>query len=92
MLRVANRPANPNAQKLFVNWFLTRKVQLLYNRAGPGGIGDYESLRADVPNDGMLPEFRLPEKFYLREADPESQEQDAIAEAFRRQLIKELGL
>ena len=84
-----HRAANPNAQKLFVNWLLTKRVQLLFNRHGEG---EYESLRADVPNDDVLPLYRIPKNFYLPEADPESQKKEEIAVKFIRQLINELGL
>jgi ABC-type Fe3+ transport system substrate-binding protein len=84
-----NRAANPSAQKLFVNWLLSRKGQLLFNRHGEG---EYESLRADVPNDDVLPLYRIPKNFYLAEADPESQAKEEAAIKFVRQLINELGL
>lgn len=84
-----NRPPNPNAQKLFVNWLLTRKTQLLFNRFGNG---EYESLRADVPNDNVRPKFRIPENFYLREADRDFIEKEKIAESFVIKLIDKLGL
>jgi ABC-type Fe3+ transport system substrate-binding protein len=84
-----NKAANPNTQKLFANWLLTRRVQLLFNRHGEG---EYESLRADVPNDDVSPLYRIPKNFYLPEADPESQKKEEIAVKFIRQLINELGL
>lgn len=86
---VVNRAANPNARKLFVNWLLMRRVQHLFNRHGEG---EYESLRADVPNDDVQPLYRIPKNFYLAEADPESQKKEEIAVKFVRQLINELGL
>ena len=89
MFAAVNRPPNPNAQKLFVNWLLTRETQLLFNRFGNG---EYESLRADVPNDEVLPRYRIPENFYLREADRDFAEKERIAEGFVLQLIDKLGL
>jgi ABC-type Fe3+ transport system substrate-binding protein len=93
LLGVVNRSANPNATRLFVNWFLGKEAQLFFNKARLNGQGgDYESLRADISNDGVDPEWRLSEKFYLPEADPNFVEKEDAAKAFVDQLIEKLKL
>ena len=89
LLGALSRPPHPNAQKLFVNWLLTPKAQLLFNR---NRARDYQSFRADVPNNDVLPEFRLPENFYIQEADPELPKKIEAARVFMKQLFKKLGL
>ncbi len=93
LLGVVSRPANPNAQKLFVNWFLSKEGQLSFNNARLRGQGgDYESFRADIPNDGVLPEWRLPENFVLPVADPDFARKEEVALGFILQLTDKLGL
>jgi len=93
LLGAVNKPANPNAQKLFVNWLLTKEAQLNFNNARLAGQGgDYESFRADIPNNGVDPEWRLGKNFVLPEADPNFIEKEDKAKAFIDQLINKLGL
>ena len=47
---IVDTPANPNAQKLFTNWFLSREGQMLYQEATKNN-----SLRTDIPKD-VIPE------------------------------------
>jgi iron(III) transport system substrate-binding protein len=49
MTAMAN-PPHPNAQKYFINWFLSREGQIYYQKA----TGNY-SLRNDIPRDGVEP-------------------------------------
>jgi ABC-type Fe3+ transport system substrate-binding protein len=93
LLGTVNRPANPNAQKFFVNWFLTKEAQLNFNNARLAGQGgDYESFRADIPNDGVDPEWRLAKNFIFPEGDPNFVEKEDKAKAYIDQLINKLGL
>src|SRR5258706_5747607 len=63
---------NPNAAKVFVNWFLSRrgqaalqKYQDLYGEDAPN------SRRVDIPKDGLVPVNRmLPGKKYFDVSDP----------------------
>jgi iron(III) transport system substrate-binding protein len=63
---------NPNAAKVFVNWFLSRRGQLalqkyqdLYGEDAPN------SRRVDIPKDGLVPVNRmLPGKRYFDVSDP----------------------
>ncbi|MBI4333227.1 MAG: extracellular solute-binding protein [Chloroflexi bacterium] len=52
---ILNRPAHPNAQKVFVNWLLSKEGQLIAGKAT-----GYPSMRADVPTDYVDP-IRLPQ-------------------------------
>ncbi len=88
IMGVFGKAPHPNALKLFVNWLLTREVQQQFNRVD----GDYESLRADVSNDSVVPELRLPKNFYIPESDPEFPEKELQANNFVRKLVVELGL
>ena len=93
LIVAVNNPPNPNAQKLFLNWFLSREGQLLYTQARPSPAGaDMDTLRRDVPSDGVRPAYRVSEHFYMFEADPDGAAKEEIAKNFIRALINELGL
>lgn len=53
VVRVKNAP-HPNAQKVFLNWLLTKEGQLTYSKAM-----DQASRRLDVPVDHLSPESRI---------------------------------
>jgi ABC-type Fe3+ transport system substrate-binding protein len=63
---------NPNAAKVFINWFLSRRGQLalqkyndLYNEDAPN------SRRIDIPKDMLVPVMRMqPGKRYFDVSDP----------------------
>lgn len=42
-----NKAPHPNAAKIFVNWFLSRRGQIVYQESH----GDRDSLRIDIPKD-----------------------------------------
>ncbi|HWP57353.1 MAG TPA: extracellular solute-binding protein [Candidatus Acidoferrales bacterium] len=44
---LVNRAPHPNAAKLFINWFLSRRGQIVYQESH----GDRDSLRVDIPKD-----------------------------------------
>ncbi|MFH1122216.1 MAG: hypothetical protein V1758_00995 [Pseudomonadota bacterium] len=48
LIAAFNQAPNPNAAKLFANWFLTKEGQTVYSRAAGA-----ESARLDVPNDHL---------------------------------------
>ncbi|HEY6197916.1 MAG TPA: extracellular solute-binding protein [Candidatus Binatia bacterium] len=53
---------HPNAAKVFVNWYLSRKGQLaLQNMEDPFGSEYRNSLRVDIPKDSIPPAHRLVE-------------------------------
>ena len=74
---------NPNAQKLFVNWWLSQDVQTRINAIEPGITR--VSLRNDVPLGNVDPSYaRTPGKNYVfRDGDPRySGEEQEIARQF----------
>ena len=46
-ITLVNRAPHPNAAKVFINWFLSRRGQIVYQESH----GDRDSLRADIPKD-----------------------------------------
>lgn len=73
-LALIDKPAHPNAAKLFINWLLSKEGLTVYTKAG-----DIHSRRLDVPTDFLTPEIiRIPgvkyfdteqEQFLLKEGD-----------------------
>jgi iron(III) transport system substrate-binding protein len=53
-IAVMNKAPHPNAAKLFANWFLSRRGQIVYQHSH----GDRDSLRADIPKDKVPAEAR----------------------------------
>jgi iron(III) transport system substrate-binding protein len=64
---------HPNAAKVFINWYLSRKGQMaLQNTNDPLGSEFRNSLRIDIPKDKIPPEHRLVEGVkYLDVTRPE---------------------
>jgi ABC-type Fe3+ transport system substrate-binding protein len=53
-----NQAPHPNAAKLFVNWFLSRKGQMALQKLGD--VDDpANSRRIDIPKDGIPPDNQL---------------------------------
>lgn len=52
--KLLNNPPNPNARKVFVNWFLSREGQTQMQTLFPSR----QSMRADIPSDMVVPEAR----------------------------------
>ena len=46
-ITVVNKAPHPNAAKVFINWFLSRRGQIVYQESH----GDRDSLRIDIPKD-----------------------------------------
>jgi ABC-type Fe3+ transport system substrate-binding protein len=63
-----DKPANPNAQKLFVNWFLSRDAQLKMIKSAQTS----DSLRVDVPEDAVPDQYRIKRNrdYYIAFSDP----------------------
>ena len=53
-IALMNKAPHPNAAKVFINWFLSRKGQIVYQETH----GDRDSLRVDIPKDKVPPAFR----------------------------------
>lgn len=84
-----DRPPNPNAMKLFVNWALGREAQSLFIKAGETS----DSLRKDVDNSTIKEQYRiLPDRTYLVSfTDPDyiNRKDDVMAKL--RKIMEEAG-
>lgn len=84
-----DRAPNPNAMKLFVNWVLSQETQTMFINH----VKRMDSLRNDVPNDGIPPQYRIDPKedYYLGFEDPVYQKKyRGILKRLRR-MIKKSG-
>ncbi len=54
-IMVMDRAPNPNAAKLFVNWALSKDAQAAFVKISE----KMDSLRTDVPNDVLEPQYRI---------------------------------
>jgi iron(III) transport system substrate-binding protein len=63
-----DRAPNPNAMKLFINWVLSRETQAMFIKH----VKRSDSLRVDVPNDTIPPQYRIDQKedYYVAFEDP----------------------
>jgi iron(III) transport system substrate-binding protein len=54
-----NKAPHPNAAKVFVNWFLSRQGQMVWQRVmNKVVVEGSESMRIDIPKDDVLPEAK----------------------------------
>jgi iron(III) transport system substrate-binding protein len=83
-----NRPPHPNAQKLFINWFLSKEGQMLMQQAN----GE-DSARLDIPKDDVFPEnLRQPGVDYVfPESHPGFVEDQLAAIEYVRGLLASVG-
>lgn len=68
-IMVMGNPPNPNATKLFVNWFLSREGQAIFIKYAE----KMDTLRVDVPNDAIPEQHRIraDRDYMLPFTDPE---------------------
>ena len=88
-ITVFKNAPNPNAARLFANWFLTREGQTLVHNIKPGR--PYTSLREDIPPGNTEPETRrIPGLQYsFRDFDPDYLAQQDKARDFILQAFQE---
>lgn len=81
-------PANPNAQKLFINWFLSKEGQTLMQQAN----GE-NSARVDIPKDSVSESLKRHEgvDYVFNEVQPDFVADQDEAIAFMRELLGSLG-
>ncbi len=63
-ITLVSKAPNPNAAKVFINWFLSRRGQVIYQESH----GDRDSMRVDIPKD-KIPVAAAPhrrQKVFLR--------------------------
>jgi iron(III) transport system substrate-binding protein len=66
VLVLVNRAPHPNAAKVFINWYLSRQGQLVWqNVMNKKEVEPSDSMRIDIPKDDVLPDGRrVPGKEY----------------------------
>lgn len=74
-----NRAPNPNAAKLFINWFLSKEGQLVMQNKFSAG----DSLRIDIPKDMVDPSYRREEGKKYRVLTTELEYQDVLKSSTR---------
>ena len=86
-IQVYNRSPNPNAAKLFLNWFLSKEGQTAVHQIEP--TIRRQSLREDIPFGNVARNSRRAsgKKYIFRDADPkyiaqDKEQRDAIVEAW----------
>ncbi len=58
-LALINRAANPNAATVFINWYLSRQGQMVWQKVmNTNVVEPSNSMRIDIPKDDVLPEAR----------------------------------
>ena len=58
-LALINRAPHPNAAKIFINWYLSRQGQTVWQKVmNTKELEASESMRSDIPKDDVLPEGR----------------------------------
>ncbi len=88
-IMVMDRAPNPHAAKLFVNWALSRDVQVAFIEAAK----KMDSLRTDVPNDVLEPHYRIDPKadYTVAFSDPEYIARQGEILSRVKQIMKEAG-
>lgn len=84
-------PPHPNAQKLWINWWLSKEGQYFYQ----GVTGNADSARVDIPKDNVDPKDRRDptKKYIFFEGDLEYQKKLGASLKFARKVLsKERGL
>ena len=86
MVMLVANPPNPNARKVFINWWLSREGQLAIHN----GYGQRQSFRVDIPNDMLRPEARLQKgvEYVYPQSDPKYMVAREEALAFTKELTK----
>ena len=57
MLALINRAPHPNAAKLFINWYLSRQGQALWQQVmNVKEVEASDSMRIDIAKDDVLPD------------------------------------
>jgi len=79
-ISLPNQAPHPNAAKVFINWFLSRRGQIALQK-----LGDVDdppnSRRIDIPKDDVLPANRMaPDGKYFDVVKPEYADQKPIAD------------
>jgi iron(III) transport system substrate-binding protein len=86
-LALVNRAPHPNAAKVFINWFLSRRGQIALQKRTLAGESPADSLRIDIPKDDVpYLNRRLEGIKYLDTGKPEWIEMKPIIEVVNEAL------
>jgi iron(III) transport system substrate-binding protein len=62
VLALINRAPHPNAARVFINWYLSRQGQILWQKVmNLKEVEPSDSMRIDIPKDEVMPEARRAE-------------------------------
>jgi hypothetical protein len=62
VLALINRAPHPNAARVFINWYLSRQGQTVWQRVmNTKEVEPSDSMRIDIPKDDVMPEGRRAE-------------------------------
>ncbi len=88
-IMVMDRAPNPNAAKLFVNWALSKDAQAAFIKASE----KMDSLRTDVPNDVLEPQYRIDPNVNYKVvfSDPEYIARQGEVLSKLKQIMQEAG-
>jgi iron(III) transport system substrate-binding protein len=88
-IMVMDKAPNPNAAQLFINWALSKEGQASFVKAS----GSTDSLRTDVPNEGLEPQYRIdPSADYIVAfSNPEYAERQDEVLAKLKTIMQEAG-
>jgi iron(III) transport system substrate-binding protein len=79
-----DKPANPNAAKLFLNWLMSRDGQISFQKSQ----GSCDSARLDIPKDDVPPVSRRKEGVqYFRLWDTEWMDSDEVQKFIEASLL-----
>lgn len=89
-LALLNRAPNPNAAKVFINWFLSREGQIALQKSLKSADEAPDSLRIDIPKDDVKPENRRAAGVAYLDLDsrPEWTEMKPVLAVFEEALAK----
>src|SRR5258706_8098022 len=93
-LGLLNRAPNPNAAKVFINWFLSREGQTALQRSlAKSGDEAPDSLRIDIPKDDVKPANRRAAGVSYLDLDsrPEWTDMKPVLGVFEEALAKQRG-
>lgn len=88
-IMIMGNPPNPNATKLFVNWFLSREGQEIFIKYAE----KMDTLRVDVPNDIIPEQHRIrPDRDYMLPfTDPEYSNRQTEILGTLKKIMQEAG-
>jgi iron(III) transport system substrate-binding protein len=62
VISLINRAPHPNAARVFINWYLSRQGQIVWQRVmNTKEVEPSDSMRIDIPKDDVMPEARRAE-------------------------------